>query len=362
MDIDFAQKQDGSVSRDTWDPEHDDTLVCLDVHQETHDVKSFTFASPQGKRFSFDGGQYFLFDFPIGDDAEARCYSISSSPHRSNAFTVTVKRVVNGRISNWLHDNMQSGMTVKAQGPLGYFVCPRVAAPKLLLLSGGSGITPVMSILRGLADRCEPADIVFLHAARSPIDLIFRNELSCLAARMKGLRLQFLPESVDGEPSWPGLTGRISPEFLKLAVPDIAERTVMCCGPAPFMAAARSITAQLGVPQGSYIEESFDAAIIEEPAALGEATMPSKVFQVEFAKQSKKIEVADDQTVLSCAKKSGVRLPSSCSNGVCGTCKSKLVSGAVDMNHNGGIRQREIDAGLFLPCCSKPLSDLVIDR
>lgn len=362
MDIDFARKQGGSALRDTWDPEQDDTLVCLDVHQETHDVKSFTFASPQGKRFSFDGGQYFLFDFPIGDDAEARCYSISSSPHRANAFTVTVKRVVNGRISNWLHDNMQSGMTVKAQGPLGRFVCPRIAAPKLLLLSGGSGITPVMSILRGLADRCEPADVVFLHAARSPVDLIFRNELSCLAARMKGLRLQFLPESVDGEPSWPGLTGRISPEFLKLAVPDIAQRTVMCCGPAPFMAAARSITAQLAVPANSYIEESFDAAIIEEPAVTGEASIPNKVFQVEFAKQSRKIEVADDQTVLACAKKSGVRIPSSCSNGVCGTCKSKLVSGAVDMNHNGGIRQREIDAGLFLPCCSKPLSDLVIDR
>ncbi|MBW9118155.1 2Fe-2S iron-sulfur cluster binding domain-containing protein [Rhizobium cauense] len=362
MDTDFVHKRDGSAVRDTWDPEHDDTLVCLDVHQETHDVKSFTFASAQGKRFSFDAGQYFLFDFPIGDDAEARCYSISSSPHRSNAFTVTVKRVVNGRISNWLHDNMQSGMIVKAQGPLGQFVCPRLPAPKLLLLSGGSGITPVMSIVRDLADRCEPADVIFLHAARSPADLIFRNELSLLAARMKGLRLQFLPESVDGEPSWPGLTGRISPEFLKLAAPDITERLVMCCGPAPFMAAARSITARLGVPADRYIEENFDAAIIEEAAGGTEVPKPNKVFQVEFAKQSRKIEVAADQTILGCAKKSGVRLPSSCANGVCGTCKSKLVSGAVDMNHNGGIRQREIDAGFFLPCCSKPLGDLVIDR
>ena len=128
------------------------------------------------------------------------------------------------------------------------------------------------------------------------------------------------------------------------------------------MAAARSITAKLGVPEDRYIEESFDAAIIEEPAVVGKANAPNKGFQVEFAKQSRKIEVADDQTVLSCAKKSGVRLPSSCSNGVCGTCKSKLVSGTVDMSHNGGIRQREIDAGLFLPCCSKPLTDLVIDR
>jgi len=361
MDTEVMQRAQGTAGRDIWDPEHDDTLVCLDVHQETHDVKSFTFASPHGKRFDFEGGQYFLFDFPMESDAEPRCYSISSSPHRPNAFTVTVKRVANGKVSNWLHDNMTSGMTVKAQGPLGHFVRPHTAK-KFLMLSGGSGITPVMSIVRSLGDGCEPADVVFVHAARTPLDLIFRSELSCLAARMKTLRLHFLPESVQGEPSWPGLTGRISPEFLKLAVPDIAERVVMCCGPAPFMAAARAIAADLGVPAANYIEESFDAAVIDEPGLAVEAVPAGKVYQVEFAKQKRTIEVAGEQTVLAAAKKSSVRLPSSCSNGVCGTCKSKLVSGSVEMNHNGGIRQREIDAGLFLPCCSKPLSDLVVDR
>ncbi|MFK3779597.1 2Fe-2S iron-sulfur cluster-binding protein [Agrobacterium sp. NPDC089420] len=363
MDIDFATGTQGaSGDCGVWDPEHDDTLVCVDVHQETHDVKSFTFASPHGKRFDFEGGQYFLFDFPVGSDPEPRCYSISSSPHRSTAVSVTVKRVANGRVSNWLHDNLARGMTVGAQGPLGRFIRPRAVSSKLLLLSGGSGITPVMSILRDLADCCEPADIVFMHAARTPLDLIFRDELNCLAARMKGLRLHFLPETVFGEPSWPGLTGRITPEFLALAVPDIADRTVMCCGPTPFMAAARSISSALGVPAGHYIEESFDAAVIDEPELPAEEAAAVRVWQVEFQKQGRKIEVASGQTVLSSAKKAGIRLPSSCSNGVCGTCKSKLVSGSVDMNHNGGIRQREIDAGMFLPCCSRPLSDLVVDR
>ena len=343
-----------------WDPESDDTLVCLAVHQETHDVKSFTFASPEGRRFSFEAGQYFLFDFPIDGDSESRCYSISSSSHRTNAFTVTVKRVPNGIVSNWLHDNLAPGAIVKAQGPLGHFVKP--SANKLLLLSGGSGITPVMSIVRDLCDTCEPVDVIFVHAARSPLDLIFRAELSHLAGRVMGLRLHFLPEQTSGEPSWPGLTGRISSEFMKLAVPDISERVVMCCGPAPFMAAARRISSELGVPAASYIEESFDAAVIDEGQIPVVVEPAGKVFQVEFSRQGRKIDVPDEQTVLSCAKKAGVRVPSSCSNGVCGTCKSKLVSGSVDMKHNGGIRQREIDAGLFLPCCSKPLSDLVIER
>jgi len=360
MGIEFAQIERGHGW--SWNPELDETLVCLDVHQETHDVKSFTFASPEGKRFQFEAGQYFLFDFPTGSEGEARCYSISSSPQRTNAFTVTVKRVPGGRISNWLHDQMTPGMTVKGQGPLGHFIRPKGERPKLLLLSGGSGITPVMSITRDLADRYEASDIVFLHAARTPADLIFRHDLSGLAGRMKGLRLQFLPETAAGELSWPGLTGRISPEFIKLAVPDIAERIVMCCGPASFMAAARSITAALGVPAENYIEESFDAAVIDEPGLNVEAQPAARTFQVEFSKQKKILDVPSGQTVLAAAKKGSVRLPSSCSNGVCGTCKSKLVSGSVEMNHNGGIRQREIDAGLFLPCCSKPLSDLVVDR
>jgi ferredoxin-NADP reductase len=360
MGIEFAQMQRGQAA--VWDPEHDETLVCIDVHQETHDVKSFTFASPEGKRFNFDAGQYFLFDFPMGSDGEARCYSISSSPHRGNAFTVTVKRVPGGKVSNWLHDNMAAGMTVRGQGPLGHFIRPKGEKTKLLLLSGGSGITPVMSITRDLADRYELSDIVFLHAARTPSDLIFRHDLSGLATRMKGLRLQFLPETVAGEPTWPGLTGRISLEYLKLAVPDIAERIVMCCGPAPFMAAARAITTALGVPSTNYIEESFDAAVIDEPGLDVEQQPAQKVYQVEFSKQKRTLQVSSDQTVLTAAKKGSIRLPSSCSNGVCGTCKSKLVSGSVEMNHNGGIRQREIDAGMFLPCCSKPLSDLVVDR
>ncbi|MBB3285046.1 MULTISPECIES: FAD-binding oxidoreductase [Rhizobium] len=360
MGIEFQQISRSEAA--IWNPERDETLVCLDVHQETHDVKSFTFASPEGKRFNFEAGQYFLFDFPTGSEGEARCYSISSSPYRGNAFTVTVKRVPGGKVSNWLHDHMAPGMTVKGQGPLGHFIRPKGEKTKLLLLSGGSGITPVMSITRDLADRYEPSDIVFLHAARTPCDLIFRQDLSGLATRMKGLRLHFLPETVTGEPAWSGLTGRISPEYLKLAVPDIAERVVMCCGPAPFMAAARSITAALGVPASNYIEESFDAAVIDEPGLDVEAQPAGKIYQVEFSKQKRMLEVSADQTVLAAAKKGSIRLPSSCSNGMCGTCKSKLVSGSVEMNHNGGIRQREIDAGMFLPCCSKPLSNLVIDR
>lgn len=356
---------DNDVTSDTrtpgvWDAETDNRLVCIDVHNETHDVKSFTLASPQGKRISFEAGQYFLFEPEIDGEENGRCYSISSSPFRSNAITVTVKRVAGGKVSNWLHDNLKPGMELPASGPMGKFNRPK--AGKYLMLSGGSGITPVMAMVRELADRAEPVDVVFLHAGRSPLDLLFREELSVLARRMKGLRLIFLPEVLTGDPSWPGLNGRISKALLSLVVPDIADRNILCCGPAPFMAAARAISAELGVPPERYLEESFDAAVIEDLPAPSEGQAVVTTYKVQFMKQQKVLEVSAEQTVLACAKKMGVRLPSSCANGICGTCKSKLVSGLVDMKHEGGIRQREIEAGFFLPCCSRPLSDLVIDR
>lgn len=342
-----------------WDPQVDNELVCIDVHQETHDVKTFTFAAREGKHVRFAAGQYFAFESDVDGQTETRCYSVSSSPFRTNAFSITVKRVASGRISNWLHDNLAPGTVVRTNGPLGQFVRP--ADRKFLFLSGGSGITPVMSMARELADATTPVDVVFLHAARTPADFVFRSELTNIANRLKGFRLYLLPEDLAGEQSWPGLSGRISRELFQLTVPDIAARTVMCCGPAPFMAAARKITAELGVPPERYIEESFDPVVEDVPATLPD-TVEDKVFEVAFLKQGKSIQVSTEQTVLSAAKKSGVRIPSSCSNGLCGTCKSKLTSGFVDMKPNGGIRQREIDAGFFLPCCSKPLSDLVIDR
>eukprot|EP01037_Dinobryon_pediforme_P015812 gene15812-15970_t len=303
--------------------------------------------------------QYFRFDLDIDGEVQSRCYSVSSSPKRGNAFSITVKRVAGGRISHWLHDNLRVRSAVKASGPLGNFIRPK--AQKYLFLSAGSGITPFMSMVRDFADTCEPADVVFLHAARTPKDLIFREELALLAGRVKGLRLHLLPGKMTGEPSWPGLTGRISADYLKLAVPDLSERSVMCCGPAPFMASARIFVANLGVPSSYYMEESFEAAAPDLLIPTAPVAVAASTFKVEFTKQKRSIAVPSDQTVLSCAKKAGVKISSSCATGLCGTCKSKLIAGSVDMKHNGGIRQREIDAGFFLPCCSRPLSDLVID-
>lgn len=344
------------------DAEH--TLVCVDVRQETHDVKTFTFRSAEGQPFAFAAGQFLRFAVEVQGEALSRCYSASSSPLRPSLISVTVKRVEGGVVSNWLHDHLTVGSQLNAVGPSGQFTVPDAAANgPLLLVSGGSGITPVMSILRSLADaHCYP-DTVFLHAARTPTDLVFRDELTYRAKVTPNLRVVFLPERSENGDGYVGVHGRISDALLQVAVPDLAQRTVMCCGPAPFMNAVRQICTARGVTPARYIEESFGAAAPEAtpapPVASGGNTA---TFKVTFAKQGKTLDVRADQTVLSAARQGGLKLPTSCGNGVCGTCKSKLLSGRVDMKHAGGIRQREVDAGFFLPCCSKALSELVVDR
>ncbi|MRG57490.1 2Fe-2S iron-sulfur cluster binding domain-containing protein [Phyllobacterium sp. SYP-B3895] len=346
-----------------WDPALNQRMTCADIRDETHDVKTFTFVCSERRYFNFSAGQYFSFEVETGGIVERRCYSISSSPLRPRSISITVKRVEGGLVSNWLHDNLAPGMEIQAQGPVGNFRVPTESEGKYLFLSGGSGITPLMSIVRAYDDAHVFPDIAFLHAGRTPQDFIFHDELEFRARTMRNFRLMLLPERMGSKPGFVGVVGRLSKEYLGSAVPDLAERFTMCCGPAPFMAAVRGILGELGADPTRYLEESFDPLSDDVAVAaesVGEAIVPK--FKVTFARQAKAIEVSASQSILSAAKKSGVRLPSSCASGICGTCKSKLVSGKVDMQHGGGIRQREIDAGMFLPCCSKPLTDLVVDR
>ncbi|MEK8026911.1 hybrid-cluster NAD(P)-dependent oxidoreductase [Pseudaquabacterium rugosum] len=369
-------------------PDDDLTLRCIDVRRETHDVSTFAFAADDGRWVAFQAGQYLPIEVEIDGEVHGRCYSLSSSALQPQVLAVTVKRVAGGRVSNWLHDHLRPGMTLRSRPPAGGFVLPALdgaaadaaGLPPMWLVSGGSGITPVMAMLRTLADaRCHP-DIVFLHAGRTPADLVFRDELQWRARTTPGLRLLFLPESVAGEPGYTGVTGRLGEGLLQALVPDLARRRVLCCGPAPFMAAVRTLSAALGVPAAHYSEESFtggDLAVAPsaEPGAAAVATASTTpevagqdgataapAWTVTFSKQDRCVPVAAGQTVLAAARQAGISIPSSCGNGLCGTCKSRLSAGKVEMAHTGGIRQREIDAGFFLPCCAKPVTDLVVER
>ncbi|GAB0114345.1 FAD-binding oxidoreductase [Acidisoma sp. C75] len=358
-----------------WDAEADDVLVCRAVRQETHDVKTFVFSGRSPRLFRYKPGQFITLDLVIDGAPINRCYTLSSTPTRPHLISITTKRMPAGIVTRWMHDHVQPGTEIRALGPMGEFNCVDHASPngKYLLLSAGSGITPLMSMARSFHDLALETDTVFLHSARSPADIIFRDELAHMA-RSGNFRAHAICEQDSPHEPWGGFRGRLSLPILELTAPDFREREIFTCGPAPYMAAVKRMLEQAGFDMARYHEESFNFETLaaEQPAVGAEvlaaegqaegAAAAVPTFRVEFTKSRRVIEVPADTHVLAAARAAGMRLPSSCTRGLCGTCKSRLISGEVAMQHQGGIRQREIDQGMVLICCSKPLSDLVIER
>lgn len=355
----------------TWNPGEHEALVCRAVRRETADVSTFVLSAPAPRRFAYRAGQFITIEVTAGGATYNRCYTLSSTPTRPDLVSITVKRVPGGPVSNWLHDNLRPGMLLPATGPMGEFVREAAPAPKLLYLSAGSGITPLMSMARATLDEAAEADIVFFHSARTPADIVFRAELDYFGRLNRGVRTVAVCEA-DGGEAWSGPRGRLTLEILAEACPDFRERAAFTCGPNGYMAGVRAMLEGAGFPMARYHQESFSfETLAKDEPAVAEAVeaaepiaapAPAAGFRVHFSKSGMTVDCAADDTVLSAARKGGMRLPSSCRQGVCGTCKSKLVSGTVDMKAAGGIRPREVSQGLVLLCCSRPTSDLVVDR
>ncbi|MEO9140306.1 MAG: FAD-binding oxidoreductase [Jatrophihabitans sp.] len=344
-----------------FESEIDEELLCRAAVFITHDVTSFVLESPHGQRFAFQAGQYVTVTVTVDGQRLDRCYTISSPSTRTDQLEITVKRVPGGPVSNWLHDRLLPGDRVQVAGPLGRFTMSEYPARKYLFLSAGSGITPMMSMTRTLHQRGEAdADIAFVHCARSPRDIVFRAELDHLATASTGVLVAAVCEADSPDEPWAGLRGRLTLDALLAVTPDLYDREVFTCGPAPYMAAVREILTVAGVDPVRCHEESFAFDhVTEEPPVLSAST--AQTFSVEFRRSGRTIECDAATSLLQAGLRAGVILPSSCGEGVCGTCKTTKLAGQVDMQHGGGIRPREIAQDKILLCCSTPLADLVLD-
>lgn len=339
----------------------DGPLRCTAAEQITHDVKSFSFESPDGVRLAFRPGQYLTFSFDIDDEAVERCYSLSSAPPDADptgpgSVTITVKRKPGGTVSNWLHDELRVGDVVRATGPFGRFGYAFHPAERYLFLTAGSGITPVMSMVRTLCATAAGNDIVLVHTAHAPGDIIFRAELEALAR--DGVRVAVACTHDASDEVWTGQRGRLGMPRLLAAAPDLLNREIFCCGPEGFMQSVREMLGLLQTDPDHHHEESF---ALSTPLSAPSAESNAPRFSVTFQKSGRVVDCDASTTVLAAAARDGLSLPCSCCEGMCGTCKTQLVSGTVDMNHAGGIRKREIDQGKVLLCCSTPKDDLVVD-
>lgn len=335
-------------------------LQCFAVRQETPEAKSYFFRPTSGQRLAFEPGQFLTFVFDIDGEEHQRSYTISSSVDAPGWVSITVKRVPYGVISNWLFHNMTSGAMVSAFPPAGIFTCGVTPSASLLILTAGSGVTPAASMLRSLSDRASQADITLIHFARSPEDMIFTSEMAHWTNTLPNLRIIPVITRDSQYGGWVGPVGRLSTDLIRALVPDAAERTVYCCGPETFMQDAHKILTGLGVDDDRFHVESFSSEVVEPEYQAD--IHKGATHKIRFEQSDQSVVVDDGGTVLKAAKQSKVRIQTSCKKGVCGTCRVKLLSGTVQIDHKGGIKQREIDQGYILACCSRPTSDIVVDR
>lgn len=332
-------------------------LTCTRILRRTDQIASFEFASDDRRALPHEPGQYVTLSVEIGGERVSRCYTVSSPSTRPYSVQLTIKREPDGVVSSWLHDNLRVGDRVELSGPAGEFSTAFHPSERLLLLAGGVGITPMISILESIHDLAQPVDVVLVHNSRAPEFVAFAGELARIGQDNPHVKvIQAVSHDPDG--SWLGPVGRLDIGMLRDHVPDLRDREVFICGPDAYMVTAEALLLELGVPATRIHQESFVLAgaedIAVDPAAEGTHT-------VTFAKSGKTATIPDGLTVLDAAKEVGIRIITSCQNGICGTCKTGKISGDVDIAHNGGIRQREIDNGKILACCTRPRGPVTID-
>jgi stachydrine N-demethylase, reductase component len=339
-------------------------LECAMIVPESADTATFTFRAPSGAWFDYQPGQFITLDLPVPGGNVQRTYTISSSPSRPLSISITVKAQTTSIGTRWMLDHLKPGTRIKAYGPSGIFSFHRHPAKKYLFISAGSGITPMMSMTTWAWDSGEMPDITFVHAARRPSEIIFRERLQQFANRVPGLKLRFTVEEQDPFRTWSGYEGRLNQIMLGLMAPDYLDREVFCCGPEPFMQSVRDMLNALGYDMSRYHQESFGIAVSNEadsPVLTDVVPDAGAAASVTFAMSKVMTPCAETDTVLSVAKRSGLNIPSGCNFGLCGTCKVRKTAGEVHMVHNGGISDDEIEAGWILACCSHPMGAVSVD-
>lgn len=371
---------------------------CCRIVDETPDVKTFSFVAEPSLLFSYQPGQFVNLELEIDGKSVIRSYSISSSPSRPHHLSLTVKRVPSppdqpdlppGLVSNWLHDHLKVGDRIKLiGGPLGHFTCLPNLPPKMLLISAGSGITPMMSMSRWVQDTLADCDVVFLHSARTPEDIVFRAELEAMAAQMPNFHLAITVTQLFPGRSWMGLTGRISKPMLEMVAPDLLDRAVYVCGPGGFMQGIKSMLESINFPMQNYKEESFGGkkAVSSSPkpgSQNGSSTASTVIFNngngqhpelansstaatadpvVNFAKSGRDVPADGSSSILELAEQEGVQIRHACRVGACGACKVLTREGKVRYDAPPtALTPTDQQAGYALACVAYPVDRVVVE-
>jgi ferredoxin-NADP reductase len=314
----------------------------LEVRRETEDSATLVIKPGWGFSFDYQPGQYMGIGLLVNGRWRWRSYSLTSSPATSasaRTVTITVKAMPEGFLSSHLVAGVEPGTIVRLAAPRGNFVLPDPAPPSILFLTAGSGITPVMSMLRTLARRDQITDITHLHSAPTESEVMFGAELTALAADQPGYRLQVRETRT---------RGRLDLGSLDQEVPDWRERQTWACGPEGLLTQAERVWSSAGISDRLHLERF--AVSKAAPAGAGGT--------VTFARSGRAVTADAATSLMDAGEGAGVQMPFGCRMGICQSCVVSLVEGHVRDLRTG----QEHDPGTRVQTCISAASgDCVID-
>lgn len=343
---------------------HARRMRVVQVVRETAQAVTLVLEDVDGAPVHFAPGQFFTLLVPWGGALLRRAYSASCLPGALGParVAVTVKRVEGGRASTFLTTQVVEGTLLQVLGPSGRFGAPRSEGPQqLLLVAGGSGITPLLPIAQALLQEQPGAHVVLLCGNRREEDILFRPALEALE-RAHAPRLQVRHLLSEPPPGWSGGVGRLSRERLagELAALALQDFTALLCGPLGMLAEARAALRAQGVPEERIVEERFSAPALRplEPL-LPAAPQPLELRLADGTRRH--LTVAAGATVLEAGLAAGVALPYSCALGGCGACRVRVHAGEVQMEAPHCLGEAERAQGYALACVARPLGPLVVE-
>jgi ferredoxin-NADP reductase len=331
------------------------SLLLVQTEQQTNDTKTLRFRLPEERRLSAKPGQFLTFQWQIDGQRVTRSYTISSSPLHENDVEITPKRMENGYVSVFLNERADPGLRVKASGPYGRFYFDEKLHKSIVLIAAGSGITPMISMLRYIDDLKLATSVTLLYCVRTAADIIFENELARLGRSLPNFKYEVCLSRPDS--TWQGHSGRLTGEFVSQHVTDLVSPTFFLCGPKGFMDNARQILLPLGVTQDRILQESFG----ESKRSMESHPMKARPLEtVVFSHSEKVCQLAPGSTLLDLAEQSDVKIPYGCRQGLCGTCATRVLSGFVQMDVEAGLTAEQKNAGYVLPCVSRAEGTVVL--
>ncbi|MBO9636311.1 MAG: 2Fe-2S iron-sulfur cluster binding domain-containing protein [Chitinophagaceae bacterium] len=335
------------------------------VVQETSDTITIRF-NTGNEYFLYKAGQFVNLTILIDGNPVTRSYSLSSVPGLDAAPSITVKKIQGGLMSSYIVDHYTSIDHWQVEGPYGSFTPPSQCS-QVVILTAGSGITPVYPIAVSVLRSQLAARVTIIYSNRTAGSIIFRKQLEQLKERF-GERVNIIHVlSQDGEQLLHGcdelITGRLNriilKKLIKKYVDTPASAHYFICGPSLLIKLHQDCLQSLTVPTGNIYEEWYHpeatAAAIELPTQMHEVMF-------HFYEQSNLLEVQPGSNILHTALQERIAVPNSCNNGTCGKCAAKLTSGNIVMKQNYVLRKEELEAGLVLLCQSYPLnSDVTVE-